>query len=159
MKGLFFFLCYVGSSCAIILFKKLDDDDDDNHQNKFYDDGNFNNFQIRKKIAFVERHKERKKESMCLCLFVSSLSLAEIRTRWWLHPCGMRKPTYNMVLNYLYQQQPSFWLAPTSLKYRKYLLNFGGYFFCVLGLGLDMGLVSIFFPRFLWYPSGIRGNF
>jgi hypothetical protein len=60
-------------SCAIILFEKLDDDDDDddNHQNKFYDDDNFNNFQIRKRIAFGDdRKKERKKACACFCLFV-----------------------------------------------------------------------------------------
>jgi hypothetical protein len=68
----FFLLVLCWSSCAIILFEKLDDDDDDdddNHQNKFYDDGNFNNFQIRKKNC-IRRKTERKKESMCLCLFV-----------------------------------------------------------------------------------------
>jgi hypothetical protein len=86
------------SSCAIILFEKLDDDDDDddNHQNKFYDDDNFNNFQIRLKNC-IGRKTERKKESLCLCLFVSFFLLwawqAEIRTRWWLHLCGRRKPT------------------------------------------------------------------
>lgn len=94
----------------------------------------------------LQQLPNKKKNCMCLCLFVSSLSLAEIRTWWWLHLCGRRKPTYNMVLNYPYQQQLSFWLVPTSLKYRKSLLNFGGVIFlCVWveeGLGLDMGLGS-----------------
>lgn len=74
------------------------------------------------------------------CLFVSSLSLAEIRTRWWLHLGGRRKPTYNLVLNYVYQQQLSFPLAPHKLRIQEISIKIWWVFFFNLGGGWGRGV-------------------